>query len=49
MDNNPEMGKFVIFDDDCYELRDVFPHNLVCCPNRLEENEYRKAINIFEY
>jgi HAD domain in Swiss Army Knife RNA repair proteins len=48
IDSDPEIGKFVIFDDDCYELRDAFPNNLVCCPNRLEEDEYNKAVQIFE-
>ncbi len=48
IDNDPNMGNFVIFDDDCYSLRKHFPNQLVRCPNRLGIEEYQKAISIFE-
>lgn len=48
MDNDPNMGKFVILDDDCYSLRKVFPEQLVCCPNHFGREEYQQAVAIFE-
>jgi hypothetical protein len=48
IDNDPNMGRFVIFDDDCFFLRKHFPNQLVCCPNRLGIEEYQQAIKIFE-
>ena len=46
MDKDHEMGKFVILDDDCWSLRQKFPDNLVCCPNRFTEKEYEQAAQI---
>jgi HAD domain in Swiss Army Knife RNA repair proteins len=48
IDQDPNMGKFVIFDDDCYSLRKHFPNQLVCCPNRLGIEQYQQALHIFE-
>lgn len=48
IDSDPKMGKFVILDDDCYDLRKRFSNQLVCCPNRFGIQEYQQAVNIFE-